>query len=213
MKIKLVSALLIAIAFTGCKKDDDDNPAPVNNTPVVVAAKSFDNVLFDKDKMFFSTEGTSAVALDSNAAKLVPTTIDLTYTWDGGYDAPGMLDPIVRSSNSYGWSSTFHTAWSSVSEEVIWYKTTLVAQDFTNAKADKSKIDEYFADGKTTITTHTIWPTGACVGGRNGNTGLGVGQIFAFERSSDSKKGLIQIVSTFTMGINTQTKMNIIIEN
>jgi len=118
MKIKLASALLIIIAFAGCKKDKDQATPYNAPPPVIVAAKSFSNVTFDNNKMFFSTEGTASTTLDSTQAKLVPTTIDLTYTWDPGYDAAGMLDPIVRSSNIYGWSSTFRTAWSSVSTSV-----------------------------------------------------------------------------------------------
>ena len=211
MRTKILLIALLIVAIIGCKKEDT-----TTTTTATTAAKSFSNVTFDSDKMFFSTSGSSNTVLDSNQAKSVAATIDITYTWDGAYDAAGFLDPITRSSSAYYWSSQFQTSWTSVSKQVIWYKTTLlnyVDGSFTAAKNDQSKIGQYFADStKVSITTHSVWPTGTCVGGRNSTTGFGGVQIFGFKRVADGKRGLVELVSTPTSGLNSKTVVNIIIE-
>ncbi|HLG33744.1 MAG TPA: hypothetical protein VI757_02605 [Bacteroidia bacterium] len=234
--LKLTAVIfLITVTIIACNKKDDDNTpnlctdgiqnqgetgidcgGPCAPCPVI-AAKSFSNVTFTYQKMFFSTAGSSTTVLDSNQAKLVASTIDLTYTWDNGYDAAGFLDPITRSSSLYYWSPMFQTTWTNVSKEVIWYQTTLLNYldgSFTAAKNDQSKIGQYFADTTTvSITTHTVWPTGTCVGGRNTTTGFSDYQIFAFKRVADGKRGLVEIVSAPTPVNYSRTIVNIIVEN
>jgi hypothetical protein len=215
MKTKILTLALLIITVAGCKKKDnnDDN----GGSPSVKAAKSFSNVSFDNSKMFFSTLGTSGTTLDSNQAKAVASTIDITYTWDAGYDAPGFLDPVTRSSDLYYWSDQFQTPFTSVSHQVIWYETSYIDyQDgsFTSALGDQSKITQLLADSsKVSVTTHTIWPAGSCVGGRNSTTGFSEYVIFGFKRVSDGKKGLVEIVSTPIPGLNSTTKVNIAVEN
>lgn len=231
MKMKLVWIALIAFAISSCDKEEAEtcsdgiqnqgetgidcggpcDPCPLPKT----APKTFLNVKFSQEKAFFSTKGDSNATMDSIQAMKVAGDIDITYTYDNGYSAAGFLDAVTRSSGEYYWSSTFRTPWTRTSEKIIWYETTLLDyQDgsFKAAQEDQAKIEEYFSDTTIVkITTHSIWPEGTCVGGRNGTTGFGQNRIFAFKRASDGKKGLVHLVSTPSI-LNSETVAHILIE-
>jgi hypothetical protein len=217
----LVAMLGIAVAFTNCKKEKEAEPAPTPVTtppPAAGAAKSFTNVTFNATNQWFSTAGTSSSTKDSAAAKLAASTLDLGYTYDFGYDEPGFLDLVTRSNGSYYWSSTFYTPWTSVSKKVLWYETSFsnfAGTEFTAAKSNQTKIGQYFSDTSKVFLAdgHPIWPDGACIGGRNAVATLAQYKVFAFKRVADGKRGLMKINSLPTWGLNTDTKVDIIIEN
>jgi hypothetical protein len=125
---------------------------------------------------------------------------------------------VTRSSGSYYWSSTFYTPWSSVSKKVLWYETifnSYTATEFNAAKSDQSKIGNYFSDTTKVFLAdgHPIWPDGACIGGRNAVASLAQYKVFGFKRVADGKRGLMKINSLPTFGLNTNTTVDIIIEN
>lgn len=177
-------------------------------------AKSFSHVTFNSAKEFFSLDGNSNSTLDSNQAKLVGSTIDLTYTYDGGYSARGFLDAVTRSSGAYYWSSMFKTSWTSGSKQLLYYKTTYHDFDgalFNAVKNNQSLIGVYFSDTSAVhITTHSIWPTGACFGGRNATVGYSQYSIIGFKRS-DGKRGFMKVVDPLSP-INSETVVDIVIE-
>jgi hypothetical protein len=219
MKKILIPVIIAAVAFTmtGC---DDSTPTPTPATTSAGASKSFTNVTFNKTYQWFSTEGSSSATMDSATAKMSAntSTLDIAYTYDMGYDEPGFLDLVTRSSNAYYWSPTFYTPWSSVSHQVIWYETSFSGYppaEWTAASADQSKIGIYFADpAKVFIADgHPIWPDGACIGGRNAVAVMSAYKVFGFKRTSDGKRGFIKINSLPTFGINTNTAVDIIVEH
>lgn len=211
-----MALLSMTFAFTACDNSDDDVPTPA--TPATpTTPKSFSNVTFSGAKQWFSTSGTSNVTLDSATAKTVASTLDIGYTYDFGYSAPGFLDLKTRAAGTYYWSSTFYTPWSSVSKKIIWYTTVFssyTATEFNAAKADQSKIGAYFSDTSKVHLTHghPIWPDGTCIGGRNAVDAISQYKVFAFKRVSDGKRGLMKI-ATAPSWINSNLSVDIIIEN
>lgn len=219
---KAFYSVLAFTSFIIISCNNNNSPAPSSpSTPSnnATAPKSFSNVTFNSTNMYFSTSGNSNVTLDSNQAKLVASTIDITYTYDPGYSAPGFLDAVTRSSHSYYWNGQnfIQANWANVSKQIIWYKTTYLSFSstvFDDAKADQSKIGVLFSDTTKVYKTngHGVWPNGTWYGGRNGNTGFAQYQIIGFKRVSDGKRGLMKLVSVPSL-INTQTVADIIIEN
>lgn len=220
---KIVYSVMAVVGLIAIScNNNNSSPAPASPSAPsngATTSKSFSNVTFNSTNMYFSTSSNSNVTLDSNQAKLVASTIDITYTYDPGYSAPGFLDAITRSSHAYYWNGqTFLQAnWANVSKQVIWYKTTYLSFSstvFEDAKADQSKIGVLFSDTTKVYKTngHGVWPNGTWYGGRNGTTGFAQYQIIGFKRVADGKRGLMKLVSIPSI-LNTQTVADIIIEN
>jgi hypothetical protein len=212
--ITILSLSLLLAA--SCKKSVSTPATPPS--AATTHAKGFTNVVFSATNEFFSSSGTSMTPMDSNSAKTVAATIDITYTYDFGYSAPGFLDAVTRSSSAYYWSSTFYTPWTSVSKKLVWYFTTFNdfnGSIFAAAKNDQKVIGQYFSDTTKVkmAVNHPIWPNGACVGGRNAVNPFYQYALFGFKRVADGKRGLIRILSMPNTGLDTNTACDIIIEN
>ena len=197
MKKLLLCFVIGSVLITSCKKkedDDDDNGGSSSTTHV--AALSFENLIFNEDHAFFSTDGSMTGPVDSTTAKTMSSKIDFTYFINWDYSEDGFLDPKTRSQHWY-WDENY-AAWLSNSVETDIYSTTLTKSDFDAAKADQSKIGEYFSQSTTVLVPHHIYGTGKCIGGRqtsDPNTGedsklLGKDKVFAFKNVASGKRGL-----------------------
>lgn len=208
---KFVLLLLFAmVTFISCNSPEDED---VNTT---TAAKTFSDIVFSKTNAYFSTTGTSTLPMDSNAAKLTVSSIDLTYI-NGDYSEAGFFDPIARSQEWY-WDD-YYAPWLSTAKEVrYYYGSTVNLQDFNAAKADQTLIDGFIAE--MTIAPHAIFPEGSCIGGRQSSSPtsylLAEGYVYGFKITPTGKSGMIYVRTDQEAAWpywNSETKVDIIVEN
>lgn len=162
----------------------------------IIPAKVFENLSFTREKAYFSTDGSMSVPVDAEQAKTVAHSIDITYIYNHDYSEPGFMDPVARSKEWY-WDD-YRQPWLSVAKEVRYYVTDLKINHVNEAKADQSKIAEYFADGvRVHLAQHSIFEQGTCIGGRQSSEPesalLYKGYVFGFEHTATGKKGFLYI--------------------
>jgi hypothetical protein len=224
MKKLLLCFAIGSVLITSCKKkedDDDDNGGGSSATHV--AALSFDNIIFNQENAFFSTDGSMTAPVDSNTAKTISSKIDFTYIVNWDVTEEGFMDPKARSQHWY-WDD-YYSAWLSNSVETEIYSTALTTADYDAAKSDQSKIGECFSKSTTVLVPHYIFGEGTCIGGRqcsDPNTGensimLSHDKVFAFKNVASGKRGLFyfptgQVQAWPEPFLSDDTKVNIIRE-
>ncbi len=208
----VLSAFVTITCLWSCQKDGADSNA--------VAPKIFENLAFNSKTAFFSTDGSMTAPVDSVSAKTMATKIDITFIYDYDYSDPGFMDPVARSKEWY-WNQ-YNSVWLNKAVETVFYATALTAEDFDAAKADQSKIAGFLADSSVVLAPHSIFPTGACIGGREtanpASVSLGKGRVFGFKNVATEKHGLLYIRTDQGMAwpsyvLDKNTKVDIVREN
>jgi hypothetical protein len=213
-----IGVLFLFLLNLSCTKTN--NTPPANNNNNTVAAKSFMGVTFGGKNLFFSTNGSATVPMDSINAKLAPSAIDITYIYNTDYSQPGFMDPATRTKHWY-WDD-YYRPWLDGTKSTVFYQTTLTGDQFNNAKADNTKIGQFFSDTNVVkIAPHCIFPKGTCLGGRGcgsgASVGLGEGFVYGFKNSS-GKRGFLLVRTDQSQFwphyiIDNNTKVDIIREN
>jgi len=212
---KLAFALMAAATvFVACHKT---TTTPTTTTTTTTAGLYYHSITFNDSLQFFSTK-TGGVPMDSNKAKKVASTIDITYMFDPGYWTAGFLDPVTRSNKSGYWASLFYTYWSNVSVSMQWYGTKyndFNGSIFNAAVTNQAQIGKYFADTANVFLAPggSLSANGTFAGGRPGYTNFNQYSIVAFKRLSDGKRGLIRILSTINQPISDATTVDIVMEH
>ena len=201
MKKLFFTVLAFALlSLTYCTKDNNDDPDNTGgDNSGGKLPKVFYNVKFTPDTMFFSTDGDTAVAMNMNDAKKVSSTIDITFVWDNNEEKSIFVDPIIRSDRSTFWWDNYVCPWLKDAHKVLWYYSNMdvlkQSQLFSAASYDVSKIAEFFADTANLKLTpkQGIAPEGGVAGGLYDYPLVKYSQIFAFQRMSDGKRGLLKV--------------------